>query len=76
MIFKVKGIDKVTEIVSGLMVIITMGSGLMVIITMGPVATSVVDYIFRFRALDYSNWLIELSLQICKWSCVCHPVLP
>lgn len=61
MVLKTKGIDKVTERLSGLMVI-----------TMGPVATMLLG----FKALDFSNQFIELSLQTCKWSCVCHSVLP
>ena len=65
-IFEAKGIDKVTERLSGSMVIIAMG----------PVATSVVDYLFGFKALYFRNWVIELALQICIWSSVCHPVLP
>lgn len=51
-------------------------SNLMVIITIGPVATSVFKYLFGVKALEFSNWVSELSLQIYRWSCVCHPVLP
>lgn len=65
-IFKAKGIDEVTERLTDLMVIITMGS----------VVSLVVEYLFGFKALDFSNWVNELSLQICRWSCICHPMLP
>lgn len=37
-------------------------SGLMVIIAIGPVATSVVEYQFGFKALHFSNWVNELYL--------------
>lgn len=66
MLFKVKEIDKVIESLPDLMVIITMGL----------VASSVVEYLFGFKALDFSNWINKLSLQICRWSCICHPVVP
>lgn len=65
-IFKAKGIDEVTERLTDLMVIITMGS----------VVSLVVEYLFGFKALDFSNWVNELSLQICRWSCICYPMLP
>ena len=66
MMFKTKGLDRVTERLFGLMVIITLG----------PVATSVFEYLLGFKALDFSNWENELSLQICKRSCIFYPVLP
>lgn len=44
MIFKAKGMDKVTEIICFL-----------IIITVGPVATNAVVYLWGFKALDFSN---------------------
>ena len=66
MICKAEGIDEVTEILSDLIVIITIGR----------VTTTVFGYLFGVKVLDFGNWVSELSLQIYRWLCVCYPLLP
>lgn len=53
MIYKAKGIDEVTEILSDLIIIITIGL----------VAATMFGYLLGVNALDFRNWVSELSLQ-------------
>lgn len=56
MIFKVKGIDKVTERLADLMVSIVV-----VLVT-----TSMIEYLFGFKALGFSNWVKRTVLTDLK----------